>query len=78
MVEPVTVMAAVSGLIELGNKLMDKFPDYKQKVEKDFNKCQKQFGSYKLLPREKRVSSYLFKLKAEIEGHLITAKEYIL
>jgi len=75
--EPISIMATVNGLVGLGNKLMDKFPDYKQKVEKDFNKSVKQFEDYKLLPREKRVSSYLYKLKNEIEQHLIASKEYI-
>lgn len=71
------VLTTINGMIGLGTKLMDKFPNYKEKVEKDFNKCVKQFEDYKVLPKEKRVTSYLFKLKSKIENHLISAKDYI-
>ena len=70
-------ITAVTGLIGLGNKLMDKYPDYKQAIEKDWNECVKKFESYKNLPREKRVSAYLYQLKQEVENHLISAKDYI-
>lgn len=75
--EPVTIIAAINGFVELGNKLMDRFPEYKQRIEKDWNDSIKAFDSYKRLPREKRVTRYLFNLKQEIENHLIVAKEYI-
>lgn len=71
------ILSTIGGLISLGNSLMAKFPDYQQKIERDWNKCVLQYENYKVLPREKRVSSYLFKLKAEIEHHLISAKDYI-
>ena len=71
------LLSAISGLIGLGNKLMDKYPDYKEQVEKDWNECVKQFESYKTRPREKRISSYIFQLKQEVELHLIKAKDYI-
>lgn len=72
-----TTLAAVGGMIELIGKLADKFPDYKQKIEKDYNKVKKQYISYSNLPREKRVSSYLYNLKNEVQNHLLTAKDYI-
>ena len=36
-----------------------------------FNECVKQFANYKILPKEKRVSSYLFKLKQELIMHIL-------
>lgn len=72
-----SVLTAVGGLISLGNKLMDKYPDYKQAIEKDWNECVLKFESYKKRPREKRISTYIYQLKQEVENHLITAKEYI-
>lgn len=71
------LLSAISGLIGLGNKLMDKYPDYKESVGKDWSECNKQFESYKKRPREKRISSYIFQLKNEVEMHLIKAKDYI-
>lgn len=75
--EPTTIIAAVSGLIKLGNALMKKFPDYKDRVGEDFNKAVLEFERYKKLPREKRVSSYMINLKHEIENHLIKASEFV-
>lgn len=71
------LLSTISGLIGLGNKLIDKYPDYKESVGKDWNECVKQFESYKNRPREKRISSYVFQLKQEVELHLIKAKDYI-
>ena len=75
--EPTTVLATVNGLIELGDKLMDKFPNYKQAVEKDWNKLKLKYEAYKKLPLERRISSFMFNLKVEVDNHLIRAKDYM-
>jgi len=73
----VTALKSIGGMITLGNKLQDKFPDYKEKIGKDWNECVLKYESYKSRPREKRISHYIFALKKEVDNHIIKAGEYI-
>ena len=75
--EATAIIASIEAFIQLGDKLLDKFPDYKDRVINDWVELKQRFDTYKKRPRHQRVSSYLLNLKVEIENQVLLASEYI-
>lgn len=65
-----SAIEATNSTMQVVKKLMELFPDYKQRIEKDFNEIEKEFNIYKSKPREVRHSWYLLNLKSELDLHL--------
>ena len=76
-VDPITIIATIDFTIKLIDKLSDKFPDYKERIKKDYNETKLKYIEYKKMPRHKRISRYMFNLKTELENHLFIAEEFI-
>lgn len=68
--EAAAVTAIISELLSVGNKLLDKTPNYDQKKKAEFLELRKNFDVYKDKPVEERVNSYLFNLKKEVMAHI--------
>ena len=62
----VTTATIVAGLISVGDKLLDKLPDYDDRKKEKYFELKKNYNAYKVRPVEQRVNSYLYQLLNEL------------